>query len=643
MELRLEALPDELLLCVCRYLSPLEIFDSFLNLNHRLNKTITFYRENIFLAHLSRTDLPKLLERYLTYLSPHVRCLHVDHRSMLDVGRVFESRFNQIDQQFPRLEKLIFHSIDIETLENLSWRFGTMHNLRQLEINMAHNRLLPIPGQFDQFLCGKLFTDSNSFTSLSVNLDRYSFSLASVHHRSENLRSLTLSIKHLDDLLVLFDHLPNIEQLKITLGDSRPYETDPIEYPFDQLWWKVPHLTNFELKIEHRELTAQNFVLPSRVLFQIVNNLYSLVQVKFHMNIRFSSALQHTTSKELFIETYFPFANGFLWQQALERNDKRTIHFHLYLELDATPLSLVATRLRFAGHSTSDATSKIDQSRWTDANLFSSIDNFRTLLKTTFCNQFWLQRDMQIQCCSSKDHHVTIYTTPLVTSSLSTRIEIIENELAIHPLISHRHLKRLLIQSNALEPGSSVPLKHLFSQFPDLTHLTLDTILLDLPTSPSIGSLRLHSLTVRQQTLVSCCELLQHLPNVRSLTLDFASVVRPFSLSSPPVIPSIARLHVLTTVLHDAALQQLIAGFPKLVEFTATIRSRSNLPLDFSEALSMFDQCQEKWTRLRYMEMTFPIRVEELLWSQCMALSLPVNIQLTRNTSSEVVRLQRWL
>ena len=360
---RLEDLPDELLLCVCRYLSPLEIFSSFLSLNYRLNRTITFYRENIFLAHLSRTDFHELLDRYLTYLSPHVRCLHVDHRSMVNMGRDFESKFNRIDQQFPRLEKLIFHSIDIETLENLAWRFGSMSNLRELEINTADNRLVPTPGQFDQFLGGKLFASSNSFASLNVNLNQYSFSLAFLSHRCENLRSLSITLRHLEDLLILFEELPNIEQLTITLGGSRSYETESIEYSFDQLWWKVPHLVMFQLNIEQRELTSQSNILPSRLLFQIVKNLYSLVQMKFRMNVQFSSALQHSTSKELYIETYFPYANGFLWQQALERNDNRTIHFHLQLELDATPLSSSETRSRSNEHARGETTSKIHHSK----------------------------------------------------------------------------------------------------------------------------------------------------------------------------------------------------------------------------------------------------------------------------------------
>ena len=56
LKTRFENLPDEMLLTILRYLRPLDILDSFLDLNARLNRTITNYRERIVISHLSRIE-----------------------------------------------------------------------------------------------------------------------------------------------------------------------------------------------------------------------------------------------------------------------------------------------------------------------------------------------------------------------------------------------------------------------------------------------------------------------------------------------------------------------------------------------------------------------------------------------------------
>ncbi|CAF4205162.1 unnamed protein product, partial [Rotaria sp. Silwood2] len=250
-----EDLPDEILLFMCRYLSQVNILDSLLNLNNRINKTISSYREKIFLSHLSYKDFYHLINKHLPYLSANVYYLYINNCSMLNAGKVFEEKFNKIDQQFPLLRELIFHQIDIETLENLSWRFNTMYFLRQLIIDIAEDRLSSMPVQFDEFICGKLFSPSNSFQNLKLNLNRYEFNLRSVTYKCKNIRQLTLSVKCLNDLLVVFNHFPNIEKLNITIGCSSLYDINNDIYPYEHLWWKVPCLTHFNLTIKGKDLT----------------------------------------------------------------------------------------------------------------------------------------------------------------------------------------------------------------------------------------------------------------------------------------------------------------------------------------------------------------------------------------------------
>lgn len=329
-----EDLPDEILLIICRYLSQVDILDSLLNLNQRLNRTITNYREKIFLSHLSYNDFYHLINDHLPNLAFNVNYLYINNCSMLNVGKIFEEKFSKIDQEFPQLTELIFHQIDIETLENLSWRFNTMKCLYELIIDIAEERLLSMPILFDEFLCGKLFSQSNTFQSLKLNLNKYQFNLQSITRPCKNIRHLTISVKHLNDLLVLFNNLPNIEQLNITIGCSISYEKITDIYPYEQLWWKIPYLTKFYLSIEEKDLISHDNVLSNEIILKIVQNIYSLLDFKFNMNINFNQALQLTTTKDVYINKYFPYVDGTLWQNVLQRNDNRNIPFELNIELD---------------------------------------------------------------------------------------------------------------------------------------------------------------------------------------------------------------------------------------------------------------------------------------------------------------------
>lgn len=329
-----EDLPDELLLSICRYLSPVHIFDAFLNLNARLNLTITFYRENIFLSHLSKENFEYLIAHHIPRLASKVRCLVIDDRSADHLSERFERMYNKIDQEFPMLEKMIFHQVHVDVVENFAWRFNAMSNLRYLSIDISPDRLRSMPHDFDGFLCGKLFSQSNTHQYLSITFDHYAFTLSSLKYSCPHLHSLTISINALSDLWMIFDHFPNLQHLNITIGCKTVYDNTTDTYPYEHLWWKMPQLKDLEIKLEEKSLYRHESILPSHVLFKIIKNLYALTKVKFLMNIQHELIFRSQTTKEVYIATYFPFANGLLWQQALERNDNRTIQLEFHIEVD---------------------------------------------------------------------------------------------------------------------------------------------------------------------------------------------------------------------------------------------------------------------------------------------------------------------
>jgi hypothetical protein len=606
-----EDLPDEILLLTCRYLSPVHVLDSLLNLNNRLNQTITLYREKIFLSHLSYKDFYHLIDDHLPYLAANVNYLYINNCSMVNVGKIFEERFSKIDQEFPSLTELIFHQIDIETLENLSWRFNTMKCLRKLNIDIADNRLLSMPIQFDEFLCGKLFSRSNLFESLKLNLNKYQFNLHSITQQCTNIRYLTISVKRLNDLLIIFNYFPHIEQLNITIGCSLPYEKINDTYPYEYLWWKVPDLTKLDLKIQEKDLTSHDNVLSNEIILKIIQNLYSLLYFKFIFDIKFSSALQLTTTKEVYINKYFPYIDGSLWQHALERNDNRNIRFELYVELDGLATNQLKRMMdpdaflvdKNDGRFNRFQFSKVH--RRENLKLFYLDIDFKSILKTTYSSAYWLQKNIAIQCFSAPSNHVSIYTLPITNSHRLTTIDIIDKEISVKSSPSHRNIHNLVILSNTNYPSPKLSLTNLFTKYPCLTNLKIDTILL-LPPTTTICSNRLHSLSLYNYSFVSCSKLLDYLPQVTSL-----SITNSFCTDSdfcPKPFRSITRLKLTIDSFLLNNISNINQYFPNLNEFYLIIKNSTGRSFDYFHQHEKFECLSQGFSHLRYFEITLPIK-----------------------------------
>ncbi|CAF3250188.1 unnamed protein product [Rotaria socialis] len=610
---------------MCRYLSQIDILDSLLNLNNRVNKTITTYREKIFISHLSHKDFFHLINNHLPYLSANVSYLYINNCSMLNSGKLFEEKFNKVDQQFPLLQELVFHQIDIETLENLSWRFNTMYYLHTLTIDIAEDRLSSMPVQFDEFICGKLFTESNSFKILKLYLNKYKFSLYSLKKESMSIKQLTISVQCLKDLLIVFNSFPNLEKLNITIGCSSSHDINNDTYPYERLWWKVPYLTHFDLKIEEEELTSHDYVIPQDTIVKIIENLYALSYFKFTLNIRFHATLQTLTTKDIYMDKYFPYADGSLWQKALNRNDDRTINFALHFELDGITID----RLK----------KTIEPNVYTTAK-YDDID-FNSLLRETFSSAYWLQKNIIIQCLSTNSKHVSIYTLPITNTHLSTTADIIDQELSMNASMSYKNIQSLLIYSETEYHSPKLSITNIFNKFPSLTHLQLDTVLL-LPPKIFICSLRLRSLSLCNYSLLSCCQLLEYLPKVISLTITTQSKVPTFDFWPKPIL-SVTRLKLSIDSGHTKNLLNIPKYFPNVNEFYLRINNTLNRSVDDFCLCEKFECFSKDFIHLRYFEITLPIKQESMTTSKWMTMLQENQTMWAKNKDGSSVTLKIWL
>ncbi|CAF1470628.1 unnamed protein product [Adineta ricciae] len=596
-----EDLPDEILLSICRYLSPINILDSFLHLNHRLHRTIVSYREQIYLSHLSKKECFHLLNDHLPNLAPSVSYLYLDTRSMLNIGRNFENKFNRIDQQFPSLRQLIFRQIDIETLENLAWRFNTMNCLQELDIDIGEDRLASLPAQFNEYLCGKLFSVSNSFQKLRLHFNNYYFNLQSIRTKCENLRCLTISVKTFEDLLIIFDCFPNLEQLDVTFAcDSACLEQNH-HYSFGQLWWKVPYLNYLCLNLEQKELNSHDDVISNEILFKIIANIFSLTSVKFRLDLRFKSSLTLTTTREMYVNKYFPYVDGSLWQHALQRQDNHPIHFELHVELDG-----------IGNHRYRNILER--ESCFTAQN--NDID-FYSFLKPTFSNAYWLQKNLDIQCVTTSSKHVSIYTIPLVTSSLSTMVDTIDKVISVNSFPSkfHQTIQQLHIHSDFGISSPKLPIKNLFAKMPYLVHLHIDMEFVFPPTIVSCSNY-LTSLSLQNYSLLSSFTLLSYLPNVKTLSLTNFYCSRSMLKSSLKTIPSVKRLKIVYNPTDVHNLTYITEYFPNIEEFSLVVsHSNNRLVLEYGQH-EKYDLFLKDFQFLRFIELVVPAKADSFPFSR---------------------------
>ncbi len=182
--------------------------------------------------------------------------------------------------------------------------------------------------------------------------------------------------------------------------------------------------------------------------------------------------------------------------------------------------------------------------------------------------------------------------------------------------LSHRNIHDLSIISNTDCHSPKLSITNLFTKYPCLTNLRIDTTLL-LPPTIIICSNRLHSLSLCNYSLLSCCQLLDYLPQVTSLSitnthckiLDIDSCPKPFL--------SITQLKLTIDSFHINNLSNINQYFPNLNEFFLIIKTLTNRSSDDSCSWEQFERLSQGFSHLRYIEITLPIKQDTSSSSHC--------------------------
>lgn len=220
-----ERLPDEIILDVCRYLRPLEVIEGFGRLNGRLDRTISQFRRNLDIHHLTLKQYQRWFAHLLPYTARHIVSLVLSNWNSPGQIHLFNQsieRYTSLRQLFPKITQLRligFHHDDTDILSKLSM-------IEKILIDV--DALKPLLSETQSLLDRSLFCCSSySFKEIRLWLSETGLRLQHPASLVVNpaLEHLTIVLTRIDDLILLFKHAPNLIKLHIHLSQfssSRP-------------------------------------------------------------------------------------------------------------------------------------------------------------------------------------------------------------------------------------------------------------------------------------------------------------------------------------------------------------------------------------------------------------------------------------
>jgi hypothetical protein len=259
---KFEQLPDEILLEICIYLRPFDVINSFGQLNNRLERTISQYRHDADLHHLTLKQFQQWYDHLRLYTAESIVNLVISNWN--SPGQIY--LFNQLTKNFSSLCELFPNIKQLRLIDFTHNDIEIISKLERLErIFIDADALIPlsctIHTLFDQYL----FCSSNQFQE--IRLWGIEGGIRLQHHvkilENTSLERLTISVASMDDLILLFQRSPNLTNFNIEVT----------QYTFDGLRQKLTmNILLKYLKIFHFQTTDLH-VLPYEDLAKLVSNI----------------------------------------------------------------------------------------------------------------------------------------------------------------------------------------------------------------------------------------------------------------------------------------------------------------------------------------------------------------------------------
>ncbi|CAF1008917.1 unnamed protein product [Adineta steineri] len=270
---RLEQLPDEILLDICTYLRPFDVINSFGRLNNRLELTISQYRRDADLHHLTLNQFQRWSNHLLYYTADSIVNLVVSNWN--SPGQIY--LFNQLMKNYHSLNQLLPNIKQLRLIDFTNNDIDILSKLDKIEkIFIDADALVPLSYSTHILLDKYLFCSSYYFKEIRLWGVEGGIRLQHDIKISENLylERLTISVALLDDLILVFRRSPNLRSLNVEIT-QQPVKDLRQNATVDML---PKHLTFF-----HFQTTNQS-VLSCEDLDKLVSNIPTIELLSLDMD-----------------------------------------------------------------------------------------------------------------------------------------------------------------------------------------------------------------------------------------------------------------------------------------------------------------------------------------------------------------------
>lgn len=214
---RLEHLPDEILLEVCLYLRPYDVINSFGQLNRRLEQTVSQYRRDADLHHLTLEQFHRWCRHLLDYTAQSIVNIVISNWN--SPGQIH--LFNQAIKRYHSLHHLLPSIKQVRLIDFTNNDIDILSKIERVEkIFIDADALVPLSYSTHLLLDKYLFCSSAPFKEIrlwgvegGVRLQHDCRILANPH-----LERLTISVALLDDLILMFRRSPNLLSLNVEIA-----------------------------------------------------------------------------------------------------------------------------------------------------------------------------------------------------------------------------------------------------------------------------------------------------------------------------------------------------------------------------------------------------------------------------------------
>ncbi|CAF0764916.1 unnamed protein product [Adineta steineri] len=259
-------LPDLVILNIIHYLSPFDAIQAFYNIdNDDDNRILNLLIEARCFSSIYQLRLP-LFNFVCDYVIPYMGS-KLSHLTLYD-HQLTIARTKQMHLYLSNLSSLhLINIIEIKENDNdLSYFLNKQ--LKKLTIQFISEHHI----EAQAYICEQFIFNKESINLIDCHLlNNYGIHLRRLNLFPNNsIQEMTVQLKHLTDLHVLFDNLINIKILNIEICQ---WTIEDIKYDYTKLSKKLPCLIEFSLQTHH--------TLSFNQLLSIIQHLIYLNKLSF--------------------------------------------------------------------------------------------------------------------------------------------------------------------------------------------------------------------------------------------------------------------------------------------------------------------------------------------------------------------------